>query len=180
MTITLLFFLAEAVVIREVTDSSWETPWMELHLHPHPLWPVPHIPEPRICCLRATGPVSEVGGRFTWPPEQGPISIPPHLLGPLFLLCGKRAGGCLLFVEPPPAASASGRAGCGSTSRSLSHTLGCSSTSPLLLSAVLRSSVASRSRKVILPIYLALVSPYLEYCFQLWAPHWKRYMDILE
>ena len=84
---------------------------MEPHLHPHPLWPVPHIPEPHTCCLRATEQVREAGGKFACPPEQGPVSIPPHLLGPLFLLGGKRVGGSLLSVEPPPAASASGRAG---------------------------------------------------------------------
>jgi len=97
---------------------------MELHLHPLPLWPVPHIPEPRICCLRATGQVKKAGRGFACHPEQGPISIPPHLLGPLFLLGGKRVGGSLLFVKLPPAASASGMAGSGSTSRSqcLDHT----------------------------------------------------------
>jgi len=94
---------------------------MEPHLHPHPLWPVPHIPEPHICCLRATGQVREAGGKFACHAEQGPVSIPPHLLGPLFLLGGKRVEVSLLFMELPPAASASGRAGCCSTSRSLSH-----------------------------------------------------------
>jgi len=75
-----------------------------MDLHPHPLWPVPHIPGPRICSLRATGQVREAGRGFPCHPEQGPVSIPPHLLGPLFLLGGKRVGGSLLFVEPPPAA----------------------------------------------------------------------------
>jgi len=59
---------------------------MELHLHPHPLWLVPYISEPHICCLRATGQVREAGRGFACPPEQGPVSIPPHLFGPLFLL----------------------------------------------------------------------------------------------
>ena len=119
-----------------LSDSSWATPWMELHLRPHPLWSVPHIPEPRICRLRATGQGREAGRGFTCHPKQGPVSIPPHLLGPLFLLGGKRVGGSPLFMEPPPAASASGTARCSSTSRSCSHTPGCSLTFPLPLSAL--------------------------------------------
>jgi len=52
--------------------------------------------------------------------EQGPVSIPPCLLGTLFLLGGKRVGGSLLLVQVPPNALASGRAGSGSTSLSFS------------------------------------------------------------
>jgi len=58
---------------------------------------------------------------------------------------------------------------CELTAQKVNHILGC-----------IKSSVASRLRELILPLYSALVRPHLESCIQLWSPQQRKDGDLLE
>ncbi|PKU47101.1 hypothetical protein llap_2596 [Limosa lapponica baueri] len=58
---------------------------------------------------------------------------------------------------------------CALAGQKANHILGC-----------IKSSMASRLREVMLPLYSALVRPHLEYCIQLWGLQHQKDMDLLK
>lgn len=43
----------------------------------------------------------------------------------------------------------------------------------------IKSSLAKRSKEVILPLYSTLVKPHLECCIELWGPYHRKDMNLL-
>ena len=45
---------------------------------------------------------------------------------------------------------------------------------------LIRRNIAYRDKRLIIPLYMSLVRPHLEYCIQAWRPHMRKAIDKLE
>ena len=45
---------------------------------------------------------------------------------------------------------------------------------------LIRRNIAYRDNRLIIPLYISLVRPHLEYCIQAWRPHMSKDIDKLE
>ena len=45
---------------------------------------------------------------------------------------------------------------------------------------LIRRNIAYRDKRLIIPLYMSLVMPHLEYCIQAWRPHMRKDIDKLE
>ena len=45
---------------------------------------------------------------------------------------------------------------------------------------LIRRNIAYRDKRLIIPLYMSLVRPHLEYCIQAWRPHMRKDIDKLE
>ena len=45
---------------------------------------------------------------------------------------------------------------------------------------LIRRNITYKEKKLIIPLYKAIVRPHLEYCIQAWRPYRKKDIDILE
>ena len=45
---------------------------------------------------------------------------------------------------------------------------------------MIKRSFSVRSREIVIPLYKSLVRPYLEYCSQIWNPHYFKDINLIE
>ena len=45
---------------------------------------------------------------------------------------------------------------------------------------MIKRNITYKEKRIIIPLYKAIVRPYLEYCIQAWRPHRKKDIDTLD